>query len=321
MFNLPSDYAAALTAAVFYPIPAPGYARVTGADRFDFLNRQTSNDLRLLTPGRSLVTVLTTPLARIQDVLILVTESADAIAAITLPGQGASTAAHFRGKIFFMDKVRVADASAEIAQFDLIGPRTGKILADLGAAEAAAAVAEGAEMLATLAGLPVRVVGLGAWGARLLVPAGESAACSAALTAAGAALLGASSYETLRIEAGRPAGGHECSEDYTPLESGLRYAISDRKGCYTGQEIIARQITYDKVTRQLAGVRAAEALQVGDVVRVEGKSVGEITSAALSPRFGPLALAILKRPWHEPGGQVEVGAAAVPAVVHTLPFS
>ncbi len=326
MSTLPADYAAALTSAALYPIPAAGYLRFGGADRSDFLNRQTTNDLRLLAPGRSLTTVLTTPVARIQDVLILVAESDQTLAALTLPGRAAATFAHLRSKIFFMDKVTVHNISAEFVQFDLIGPQAGAMLAALGIAPPAEV---GDEAPATLGNRPGRALRLHEGALRLLIAAEEAAALRAGLEAAGAAILSAESYDTLRVEAGRPAADHECTEAFTPLEAGLRSAISDRKGCYTGQEIIARQITYDKVTRELAGLRisassvepSAAPLQPGDVVHAEGKAIGAVTSAALSPRFGPLALAILKRPWQQPGERVHVGETETPAEVCALPFA
>ena len=107
--------------------------------------------------------------------------------------------------------------------------------------------------------------------------------------------------------------------EYSPLEAGLAWACAENKGCYTGQEIIARQVTYDKVTRVLVGLRSAALLAPGADVLAAGRAVGSVTSAAFSPALQtPVALAILKRPAHEPGTVVTVGDAA--AVVTPLPF-
>jgi folate-binding protein YgfZ len=101
----------------------------------------------------------------------------------------------------------------------------------------------------------------------------------------------------MRVEAGLPAAGAELSEDYTPLEAGLAAAISSTKGCYTGQEVLARQITYDKVTQHLCGLRLTRRAQPGGRVWApDGSPVGRVTSAATSPRFGEIALAVVKRP-------------------------
>ncbi|RME81838.1 MAG: glycine cleavage system protein T, partial [Caldilineae bacterium] len=89
------------------------------------------------------------------------------------------------------------------------------------------------------------------------------------------------------------------------------------------QEVIARQLTYDKVTRHLVGLRSAEEMAAGSEVRVGKQTIGMVTSAAFSPRLGHLALAYLKRPYHEPGTAVRVGQeeASVTATVSSLPFS
>jgi folate-binding protein YgfZ len=139
----------------------------------------------------------------------------------------------------------------------------------------------------------------------------------------GAAALDGVDYESLRVEAGLPAAGHELTETYTPLETGLEAAISDNKGCYTGQEIIARQITYDKVTQHLCGLRLSQPASPGARIWAEEKLAGQVTSITASPRYGPLALAIIKRPYFEPGTAVLVGEtieSAIQAQVQALPF-
>ena len=122
-----------------------------------------------------------------------------------------------------------------------------------------------------------------------------------------------------RVELGRPASGAELVEEYNPLEAGLAWACAENKGCYTGQEIIARQITYDKVTKTLVGLRLAGAVAQGSEVTVEGRPVGVVTSVAHSPSLNaPIALAIIKRPHNAPGTDAQVGDQA--ATVVALPF-
>ncbi|MBI3957498.1 MAG: aminomethyl transferase family protein, partial [Chloroflexi bacterium] len=117
---------------------------------------------------------------------------------------------------------------------------------------------------------------------------------------AGATLLtDTETYENRRIELGRPAPGAELTGEYNPLEAGLAWAVADNKGCYTGQEIIARQITYDKVTKTLVGLRSDAPLPVGAEVTANGRAVGVVTSSGFSPALGgPLALAVVKRPFN-----------------------
>ena len=319
--SLPSDHQAALQDAVFTILPDAGYLRISGADRVDFLNRQTTNDVRLLRPEQSVTTVLTTATARMIDVLTLV-DLGDALGAITLAGHAAATAKHFQGKIFFMDKVAVEDASATVVQIDLDGPKAGALLRNFGVE---AASAQDAVTTTDFAGSELRVIarkGLAGPGFQLLAPVAVAETLQQALAEAGFVQLTPETYDILRIEAGLPASNSELSEDYNPLEAGLDAAISESKGCYTGQEIIARQITYDKVTKQLVGLRLEVMVEPGSLVEMEGKKVGTVTSVADSSRFGPIALAYLKRPHHQPGTRVlavSPTAGSVPATVVALP--
>jgi len=311
-------YNEALTGAVFYRLPDPGYLRIGGADQITFVQRQTTNDAQALAPGRALLTVLTSPTARILDVWRLVMEPDGSLGAITLPGRGAATARLLRSHIFFMDKVTVTDVSGEFAQVEVFGPEAARVLEGIGLAQAPALD----EIVSWDVGdVPVRAVGTGQ-GCLLLVPSAQIEAVEGRLGAAGAAALSQEAYEVLRVESGWPGPAHELTDEYTPLEANLDAAISDRKGCYTGQEIIARQITYDKITRRLAGLRLAAMATVGATVQVEGRTVGAITSAVKSPRHGPIALAVIRRPHHTPGTAVTVAdaAGAVSGTTVALPF-
>jgi folate-binding protein YgfZ len=313
-----TGYDEALTGAVFYPVPDPGYLRIGGADQSAFIQRQTTNDIQALAPGRALLTVLTSATARILDVWRLVAEPDGSLGAITLPGRGTATARFLRSHIFFMDKVTVTDASASFAQIEIFGPQAGRAVTQIGQHQPPAL-----DEIASwpVDDVPVRAIGTG-HGWLLIAPSEHSEALQERLSTAGAVPLSPEAYEVLRVEAGRPGPAYELTDDYTPLEANLDAAISDRKGCYTGQEIIARQITYDKITRRLAGLRLDAMVAVGAALQVEGHTVGAITSAVQSPRHGPIALAVIRRPHHAPGTAVTVVDAenSVNAVTVALPF-
>ena len=136
--------------------------------------------------------------------------------------------------------------------------------------------------------------------------------------------LDAATFEILRVEAGQPGPAGELTEDFTPLEVGCQSMISDSKGCYTGQEIIARQITYDKVTKNLVGLRLDGRAQPGSSLVVDGKSVGVLTSFAHSPRFGNIGLGVLRRQFVEFGQQLTLtdpDGLLINAVVTKIPFT
>jgi folate-binding protein YgfZ len=313
---------APISEAVIYPLPDPGALRIAGPDRVPFLSRQSTNDLSQLAPGRAPITVLTSPTARILDVLRLLPEE-EALLALTLPGRGAATARFLKSRIFFMDKVTVEDVSGAYTQIELDGPAAARLLAGLGA-PAAPGVDE--SLAFTWEGGPLAAAGragLAGHGFRLLAPAETGDSLYAALQAQGASRLSAEAFHLLRVEAGLPGETAELTEAFTPLETGLQAAVSGSKGCYTGQEVIARQITYDKITQRLAGLRLPGPTEPGARLWAEGKPAGTVTSVAHSPRFGWIALAVVKRPHFEPGSRVALGEAGSPgtAEVTSLPFS
>lgn len=302
-----AGYDEAHSSAAAYRVPDPGYLRIAGADRADFIQRQTTNDIRSLTPDRALLTVLTSGTAKILDVWrALNAPDAEAIDVITLPGRGRSTAQYLQGRIFFMDKVEVTDRSAEYAQIVIMGPHSARVLAALGIER----VPEPhAVVRVAFDGADVTVIGPGGMigrGVTLLTRSDHAEALLERLADAGAALLTPDAVEVLRVEIGLPGPARELTADFTPLEVAFDAAISATKGCYAGQEVIARQVTYDKVARRLVRLRLDAPVAVDARVAVEGRGAGTITSAVESPRMGPLALAVLRRAHSEPGTVVSV---------------
>jgi folate-binding protein YgfZ len=154
----------------------------------------------------------------------------------------------------------------------------------------------------------------------LITPAAQFDQTGARLSAVGAVTLQEeAAYHARRVELGRPLPGRELTGDYSPLEAGLAWACADNKGCYTGQEIIARQITYDKVTKHLVGLSSTTLLTAGSVLQAEGRDAGVVTSAAYSPTLDKaIALAIVKRTYAAAGQQLR--ADGVLAEVVDLPF-
>jgi tRNA-modifying protein YgfZ len=310
-----AEYAALINGAALLARPDAGVLRLTEADRHDFLQRMTTNNISVLRPGQSAVTVLTSPVARILFVFTVIARADDLIL-LPAPGQGQALARHLRSQIFFMDKVKVHDLGEQFARLRVMGPQAAQVLAALGI-DAAILPANGwaaHEDYIIVAQPQYEVPGF-----ELLVAREILEEVSAKLVAAGAREIGANTYDAYRIELGRPAAGSELIEEYNPLEAGLAWTCAENKGCYTGQEIIARQITYDKVTKTLVGLRSTEALTRGSEVMVDGRSVGVVTSIAHSPALNaPVALAMVKRPHNAPGTVVQVNEHD--ATVVAFPF-
>lgn len=329
-------YEAAYQNAAFYRIPDAGCLRISGEDRIDFLQRQTTNDLSVLSPGIALPSVLTSPSARILDVLYVNQDGSHtngdqgaegSIIATTLPGRGRQTEKFLHSRIFFMDKVSVGRVDDQTIQFELLGPEADEVLKSLGADH----TPDGYEILALQnEGSTIYIfntkgtIGLGF---RLIVPASIAGDYSTKIKEAGVEELRAEEFLLLMIESGVPGADHELTESYTPLEVGLTVAVAENKGCYTGQEVITRQITYDKVSRYLVGVRFEGQAAPGQRLLADGKVVGTIGSVAFSPRFDYIGLAVIKRPHHQPGVSLQVespdpdtGNPQISGVVTPLPF-
>ncbi len=316
-------YSALLSGSALLDREDAGLIILRDADRADFLQRMTTANVAALRPGQAALAVLTSPVARIEFVFTVLCQ-ADELWLLPAPSQAEGLAAKLRSQIFFMDKVKVVNASQQFRRWRLIDAEAATILAKVGLAKPAAD-----DTFVNLDGVTIlhqdryEVPG---W--ELLVPIGDATEESIAnanhlrdrLIAAGATLLtDAEAYENRRIELGRPRVGAELTGEYNPLEAGLAWSVADNKGCYTGQEIIARQITYDKVTKSLVGLRSDVPLPVGsDVTTAEGRSVGQVTSSGFSPSLGsPLALAVIKRPFN--AAHTELLALDHPVRVVDLP--
>jgi folate-binding protein YgfZ len=155
-----------------------------------------------------------------------------------------------------------------------------------------------------------------------IVGSGEALeATRAELLARGAEALAPELVEVLRIEAGVPSPGNELDASTIAQEAFLeRDAVSFTKGCFLGQELVCRIDTRGHVNRFLRGLRPAAEVEAGQSLQRDGRDVGTITSAATSPRLGPIALAYVRREV-EPGATLDVAASApVPAEVVELPF-
>jgi aminomethyltransferase len=203
-----------------------------------------------------------------------------------------------------------------LGQLGLYGPQ---------AADVAAALSPGAEALAenhsherdgvmVLRGRP-----LAGGGYTLIAPAAQIEALWTRAIAAGAVPAGEAAFQWLRLVAGLPYVGHELTEDYIPLEANLWHAVSLQKGCYIGQEIIARMESRGKLARRLVGLRLEAPVLEGAAVMAGGATAGTVTTAGDLPDLGPVALAFLKTGQCEPGTAVSVGGVA--GVVTPVPLA
>ena len=300
------DYQALASGAALQPRPHFGVLLLGGRDRADFLQRMTTNDIARLQPGQAALTILTSPVARIDAVFSVLCRQDDLL---LLPSEGQADALRQRlqGQIFFMDKVTVTDESAQLRRLRLLGPVAGDLLLAAGLPQPASD-----DQFLEEAGVSIlRQERFDLPGYEIIGAVETLDALQERLISAGAVpLADRVSYEARRIELGRPRPGQELTGAFTPLEAGMAWVCAENKGCYTGQEIIARQLTYDKVTRALVRLRTELPLSEGASVRVNDRAVGTVTSSGYSPTAGPVALAVLKRLLNVEGAEVTVEGAA-----------
>lgn len=316
-------YTAALEGAALFDENSQGRIRMRGEHAADLLHRLSTNDIQRLKPGQGARTVLTTPIGRIIDLLTIYLQD-DSLIAVTGPGQGGAVFSHLRKNIFFNDKVTLEPLGHSHGQFALYGPQATALLSHLSDSpigdlalhsSLSASIADHEAVIA-------RTLPLGGAGFRLLVPVEGVEAVQTALAHAGAATLDAETFDVLRVEAGYPAVGHELSQEYIPLETDLDDAISFTKGCYVGQEIIARMESRGRRAKALRGLQFApdSTLAAPTKLEVAAKDAGDLTSVVVSPRFGPIGLAYVRSAHLEAGTQVGLAGSETAGVVVELPF-
>ncbi|HET7454922.1 MAG TPA: glycine cleavage T C-terminal barrel domain-containing protein [Solirubrobacterales bacterium] len=292
-----------------------GKLLVSGGEAAEYLQGQLTNDIEAIGPGEGAYAALLDRKGHLQgDMRVLRPGEGPDLLLDTEPEALEAVRRHL-GMYKIGREVDVVDVTAERALLSLIGPRAVEIAGS-------AALPENFCEEATIAGTPVLAIGT-AGGIDLIFAAEARERVAAALLAAGAAEVTPEAAEILRIEAGRPRFGAEMGTETMPAEAGIvEQAVSFNKGCYIGQETVARLHYKGKPNRHLRGLKlsAASGAQPGDAVLLGEKEVGRLGSAGVSPAFGPIGLAILRRE-AEPGATVAVGEDGVTAEVAALPFS
>jgi tRNA-modifying protein YgfZ len=335
-------YHAALNGAALADEGGAGRVFMRGKDRVALLQRLSTNDIARLRPGQGARTVLTTPIGRIIDVLTVhVLE--DALLIVTSPGQGGPIWAHLKKNIFFNDQVSLEAAGRTHGQLALYGAGAAALLEQVSGAVLSELPPQYSTTidLADAQVLVARREPIGGASFTLYLPAEQLDAVRDALVAGGALSLDADTLDVLRVERGYGAFGRELSQEYIPLETGLLDAVSFTKGCYVGQEIIARMESRGRLAKVLRGLKlmtndegpttkdaGSDRLVFGRwsfvapmKLEVDGKEAGDLTSVVVSPRFGPIGLAYVRSAHAAPGGSVGIAGTHVRGEVVELPFA
>jgi aminomethyltransferase len=321
--DLAQEYQAAQTGSVMIDAAAWGRLKFTGASRLDFLHRMSTNDVAKLQPGQGAATVFLTPIARMIDRTILYARENETLM-ITSRGNQARVFQWLRKYIFFNDDVQIKDVSAETAMISLYGAEANQTIRHISGEDLSSLPLHHWHevSLAHRSVLIARADPIGGGGFHLIFERAAHTILWQALIDAGVIGISEAAYQVLRVEAGRPEFGRELGDEYIPLEANLWADVSFTKGCYTGQEIIARMESRQKLAKHLVGLRFEDEVLLPAGLFVDGHEVGTVTSMVHSPRLGWIGLGYVKTQGKDvPVVESRSGERAVGVQVVALPFN
>jgi folate-binding protein YgfZ len=299
---------------------------VRGADAAEYLQGQLTNDIEALERGQGCYAALLDRKGHLQaDMRLLRLEaSQDGPSSASRPGgpriwidlepgPAPGVLKHLRTYSIGRD-VEVEDVSERWAIISLIGPRAAMLAGFEGLGP------EHAQRFRDWDGTEVLAVSTDV-GPDLLTSADQAASLTELLRAAGAAEVSEQAAEIIRVESGRPRFGLEMGPETMPAEAGItERAVDFEKGCYIGQEPVARLHYRGKPNRTLRGLRLSGPAKHGDPLVFGEREVGSVATACISPALGPIALAIVRREAGE-GDRLAVGDGGVTAEIVGLPFA
>jgi folate-binding protein YgfZ len=294
-----------------------GKLALTGAERKSFLAGQVTNDIEGLPAGGGCYAAFLTHKGKmLGDLRVLAAEDEGDEPQLLLDTERPTLQALFdmirRFKIGY--DVELHKRTVQRGLLSLVGPEARAVAGaqDLPAEEHAHRAAE-------IAGRPVRLIVTDV-GVDVLCDADDTEAIREALVGAGATPVSEPATEILRVERGRPRYGHELDDTTIPQEAGLNdRAVSFTKGCYVGQETVARLFYRGKPNRHLRGLKLSQPVPAGAELRLGERVVGRISSSLVSPVHGPIGLALVRRE-AAPGDSLAVDGGATARVVE-LPFA
>jgi folate-binding protein YgfZ len=282
-----------------------GKLALTGAEAKAFLDGQVSNEIEALEPGTGCYAALLTPKGKMLADLRVLDTGEELLLLCERSALQALFDALRRFNIGF--DAELHKRTLQLGLLSLIGPRT--------PLEGLSPESREHDNVRSDLGLLVRTD----VGVDVICDSEDTERVKAALIEGGAVEIDEATAEVLRVEHGRPRYGVDLDDSVIPQEAGLNErAVSFTKGCYVGQETVARLHWRGKPNRHLRGLRLGEQVQPGTELRLGEREVGRITSVAASPRLGTVGLALVRRE-AQPGDVLDAGG--VSAEVVELPFA
>ena len=319
-----AEHGAVMTGAGVVDRSMLGKATVTGRDRAAFLQGMLSNDVKALQPGQGCPAAFLDAVGKVVSLLVIYALPDRLL--LELPPDSTEKFLQAIDKFLISERAEFESSDHLYAILSLQGPKAGEVLAR--ASGSALDLAPYAHAEVSIGGAAVRVMrraeavtpGFHCW----VAPEGARAVWKA-LREAGALPVGATAADVLRLEAGIPVYGVDVDEGVILPETRLDALVSYTKGCYIGQETVARVKYRGHINRGLSGVvlDGETVPSHGEAILAEDKEVGRVTSALRSIALGkPIALGYVRREHFEPGSVVSVksGERLISARVSDLPF-
>ncbi|MBW2240990.1 MAG: aminomethyltransferase family protein [Deltaproteobacteria bacterium] len=299
-----------------------GVLEVSGSERSRWLDGMVSHDVAALGPGAGCRALLLTRQGRITaDLRIL---CLDEVFWLGLPRAAVEGVRSVLDGFIIADDVTLENRSAELERWSLDGAKAEQIFA--ATTGGSSLPATGGSVVVRIAEQEVRVASYSLTGLPALqffAPLGTGDEVAEALRAAGESLGlvdgDTEAHECLRVEMGQAAMGTELDDSVLPAEARIDEAISETKGCYTGQEVVARMRSRGRTSHLLVGLQfAAELQERGSELAHEGQRIGEVTSSVRSPSLGAIGMGYVKAELAVAGTQLQAGGFG--AQVVALPF-
>jgi folate-binding protein YgfZ len=325
LYQTPQKEFAATQTVAMMDMSFLGKLFVSGKDREALLHRLTTNEMRKLAPGKSRVNVFINAKGRVVDRFEMLAEE-ERYLLLTSAGRD-ETLRQWIEKYTFIEDVKISNVTHEFAIIALFGSESAtRLQAQLGFAASNLSAGSFFKQKINEYELYIhRPESSSPAQLQLIIPSASALALWQTLTAAFAPI-GYETFETLRILAGIPMAEHELTEEYNPHEVGLYSLINFEKGCYIGQEVVARLDTYQKVQRQLMGVKldAEPRACTGATLWLEQEEMGKITSIAHAPEGnGAIGLALVRKQSAQLKARVDARAKdgeSLHATLVQLPF-
>lgn len=283
LFPSPDPFWAAQRQVVLFDHADWGHLCLTGSEGLGYLHNQTTQDLKTLVPGKGALTCVITPTAHIVELLTLYqTETGSWL--MTSPARRHLTLQTLGRFLAFLPGCQLQDQTESRSLLRLIGPDSRALLhswielPDLQPFD---------HLAVQIGDIPVDLIAdssLGLPGYSLGFAREYREHLVSTLVNTGAISGSPQVWEQLRILQGRPMADHELKDPYNPLEAGLWSAISLNKGCYIGQEVLAKQVTYQRIRHRLWGIAWEDKVPVGsEIYQTPEDKIGILTSVAETP--------------------------------------